>query len=459
MATNVSFGSLVDPEQQAIERRRAMAQALMQQGTAAPQQQTAGGMTVATSPLENIAKVVQMLRAKNINTETDASQKSYVDRKKTEGASEMQAFVDALRGKPAQSYPYPQGLTNDDEGNPLPAAESAATAPNPEQALMLAMKSQSGNPMLQAAGGSLLTSMLPKAAKMERVEVPDGKGGKRVGFVNMNAPNPMSTFQEGGNEPVKGVPVNGVITNPYELGKTVPKQVDAPRNPNLAADLLIPGPGGAMVPNVPLIDARKAIQKAGASNVGVSVNTAMKPLLGEIGKGAGEQINNDFAGARAAQGVLQNVAQIKSGLGNAILGPMANQRVTLAQIGQSLGVNGKDATEQLQNTRNILQGLARQEMVAAAGMKGQGQITESERAILRKAESGQINEMTKPEVETLLNALTKTANYRIGVHQENLQRLSKEPAAAEIVKFMQLPGVAGSGSVLDQADAILRGGR
>lgn len=158
MATNVSFGSLVDPEQQDIERRRAMAQALMQQGATAPQQQTAGGMTVATSPLENIAKVVQLLRAKKINTETDAAQKSYVERKKSEGASEMQSFVDALRGKPAQSYAYPQGITNDDEGNALPKAESAAVPPNPEQALILAMQSQS--PMLQAASMTMLNEQV-----------------------------------------------------------------------------------------------------------------------------------------------------------------------------------------------------------------------------------------------------------------------------------------------------------
>jgi hypothetical protein len=56
-------------------------------------------------------------------------------------------------------------------------------------------------------------------------------------------------------------------------------------------------------------------------------------------------------------------------------------------------------------------------------MKGQGQITESERSILRKAESGQINELTKPELNTLLGALERTATSRINTHNQNLQRL------------------------------------
>jgi hypothetical protein len=117
---------------------------------------------------------------------------------------------------------------------------------------------------------------------------------------------------------------------------------------------------------------------------------------------------------------------------------MANQRVTLAQIGQFLGVTGKDTTEALQNTRNLMQGLARQELSAAGQMKGQGQITESERAILRKAEAGQINEMTKPELETFVAAIRKTARYRIGLHEQNISKLSQDPQAQTILPYLKL---------------------
>ncbi len=56
-------------------------------------------------------------------------------------------------------------------------------------------------------------------------------------------------------------------------------------------------------------------------------------------------------------------------------------------------------------------------------MKGQGQITESERSILRKAEAGSINEFSKPELVTLMGALERSANYRIDQHKQSVEKL------------------------------------
>jgi len=71
-------------------------------------------------------------------------------------------------------------------------------------------------------------------------------------------------------------------------------------------------------------------------------------------------------------------------------------------------------------------------------MKGQGQITESERAILRKAEAGQINEFTKPELETFLGAIRKTAKSRIAAHERNLSNLGRDPQAGTILPYLQI---------------------
>lgn len=419
---NASFGTLVDPEEQELDRRRKLAEALRAQSSSPIDQQTAGGMVVPISPVQGLAKLLQSYKAGQIEKDADAKQQALIDRRRAQGAADIQGVIAALRGTPAQ--PEVQG------NNPsayTPAQE--AQAPDMNRALAIALKSD--NPMVQGLGGSLISSMMPKAPKMERVEIPDGQGGKRVGFVDMNSPNPMSTFQAGGADPAKGIAVNGKIVSPYSMGTEVPKQ--------LSPDSVVAmGPGGALVPNAPVIQAKSQIAAAGKPVTNVSVNTANKPMLTEIGKGVGEQVINDFGGARSAVQVLNNVEQMKQGLGNAILGPGAGARVKLSQIGQVLGVNGKDTTEQLQNTRNLMQGLARQELAAAGGMKGQGQITEAERGILRRAESGQIDELTKPEVETLLNALSKTANYRINLHQQNLQRLKKDPNAAGVVDYMNV---------------------
>jgi len=205
---------------------------------------------------------------------------------------------------------------------------------------------------------------------------------------------------------------------------------------------------------------KKEERRAGAAGSPVvNVNTATKPFLNAIGQGAGEAVNTAFTGAQAAVQTLNNVDQIRSGLKSIITGPGANVRIQLSQVGELLGINGKDATEQLQNTRAAIQGLARQELAAAGSMKGQGQITESERGILKRAESGEITDLTKPEIVTLLGALEKTANYRIGLHESNMKRLESDPNVAGVVEFMRVqrpPRPAPSpADVRSQADAIL----
>lgn len=449
-----SFGQLVDPQEEAIQRQRQYAQALRQQAMQPMEQQVVSGRVVPFSPMQGLANMLKAYAGRKGEEDADTKAMELGTRKRTQGAAELQGIVEALRGKPA--IPSYQTGANEMGDESVMQNPVAAQAPDQNKALAMALASQ--NPMAQQIGGTLLTASLPKAPKMERVEVPDGKGGKRVGFVDMNSPNPFSTFQEGGVDPAKGIAVNGTITSPYAMGTTVPKQLD-PTDPR--KDLLLPDGAGGFKPNAPLIGVKKDVAKAGASNVSLSANTANKPFLSEIGKGVGEQVVNDFSGARAAQQVLNNVTQIEGALKNVIAGPAAGARIKLSQIGEVLGVNGADATEQLQNTRQVMQGLARQEMAAAAGMKGQGQITESERAILRKAESGNIDEITVPEMKTLLGALRKTSQYRMNVHNENMGRLRKDPNAAGVVDYMSLPsaGPSGGGSVIDAADAILRGGK
>jgi len=152
-----------------------------------------------------------------------------------------------------------------------------------------------------------------------------------------------------------------------------------------------------------------------------------------VAEGAAGAVGDSRASAQSAAQTLANVAQIRSGIDKAILGPGANVRVTVGQIGQALGVTGKDNAEQLSNTRNVIQGLARQELAAAGQMKGQGQITENERAILRRAEAGDIGNFTKPELVTLLGSLEKTATYRLQAHNDLLKRAQAGETPMELM--------------------------
>ena len=71
-------------------------------------------------------------------------------------------------------------------------------------------------------------------------------------------------------------------------------------------------------------------------------------------------------------------------------------------------------------------------------MKGQGQITENERDIIRRAASGDIS-MTLTELKTLTASLEKTARYRIERHNKNVQPLLANPNAAALAPFLTVP--------------------
>jgi len=246
--------------------------------------------------------------------------------------------------------------------------------------------------------------------------------------------------------------VEGVGVNPYD-----------PANANRA----IPNPNkpfstdasGRMVPNQAYQDyeVRKASAGAARTANNISVNTE-KNLLNGIASGVGSQIDASLAGARGAASTLNTLGNLDAALssGKVMAGPLTAPGQIMMQIGTQLGLGGKDSKETLQNTRSAMQAMAQLELDAAGQMKGQGQITESERAILRKAASGDIN-MTLPELKVLSAVSRKTAQARIQQHNQNVQPLLSNPNASALAPFLtvqqpqgaqaQPPGVVDFGSL------------
>lgn len=171
----------------------------------------------------------------------------------------------------------------------------------------------------------------------------------------------------------------------------------------------------------------------------VNVNTE-KPLMNSIASKLGDQIDASLAQARAATQAISTAQTIKSAVdtGKVVAGPGASFRVAGLQIGQTLGIGGKDAAEVLGNTRTVIQSMAKAELDAAQQMKGQGQITEAERDIIRRAASGNIDSLTTGEVRLLADTMEKTARYKIAAHKANVSNLSKMPNAAPILPFYQV---------------------
>jgi len=192
-------------------------------------------------------------------------------------------------------------------------------------------------------------------------------------------------------------------------------------------------------PNRALYD--QEIRRATTHTPGTTVNVnTEKPLLNTVAQGLGKQIDDSLSVAKAAVPSINTAHTLRAAVdsGKLVSGPGASFRVLGLQIGQMLGVGGKDGGEILSNTRKAIQAMAQAELDAAQQMKGQGQITEAERSIIRRAAAGDINDLTAPELRLLSEVMEKTARFKISQHQRNVQGLSKMPGAEALMPFYQI---------------------
>jgi hypothetical protein len=183
-----------------------------------------------------------------------------------------------------------------------------------------------------------------------------------------------------------------------------------------------------------------ARKRASASNTSISVNTE-KNLLNGVADGVSKGISEARGGAQAALGTINTVGRLNEALdsGKVMAGPGTSFRQYGLQVGNMLGVGGKDANEKLLNTRQAIQSLAQLELDAAQQMKGQGQITEAERSIIRRAASGDIDGMTAPELRLLGGVLDRSARAKIQNYRAQVAPLKAMPNAAPLAPFLDIP--------------------
>jgi hypothetical protein len=184
---------------------------------------------------------------------------------------------------------------------------------------------------------------------------------------------------------------------------------------------------------------QQAQKRAGASNTSISVNTE-KSLLSNMGEGLGKAMVEARTNAQGALSTIGTVGRLNEALnsGQAMAGPGTTFRQFGLQIGNVLGVTGKDAQEKLLNTRQAVQSLAQLELDAAQQMKGQGQITEAERSIIRRAASGDVDSMTVPELRLLGGVLDRSARTKIRSYNTQVAPLKSNPNAAPLAPFLDV---------------------
>lgn len=239
-AINFTLQSPYQAELADMARRQRMAEIMQQQAFQPAETFSYGGIQARTSPLTGLAKVLQGYMAGKTQRDILQEQKALGEKYRTQSAEEGTQFMRALRGTPAikgtegvKEYDYkptafdleqnPQLLSNlnpqqqaEVNLNQMPTLISPAQkglapqpAVGPDLARALEMSMESINPMVQSAGGALLAQMVkPKEVKWEKVELPTASGGKRVGFVDINAPDPVATFRLGGEVGAKTEYIN-----------------------------------------------------------------------------------------------------------------------------------------------------------------------------------------------------------------------------------------------------------
>ncbi len=180
-----------------------------------------------------------------------------------------------------------------------------------------------------------------------------------------------------------------------------------------------------------------AQKKAGATNV----TTKIENKMGEgLAAQVGPMVKDTY---QAAQGAVQQIDAAKRIVqavdsGKIIAGPLAGGRLKVAQVGQMLGVSGKDDAETIANTRQVIRGLSEMTLQGRKQMTGQGAITESEGKLAEKANSGDIADLTPAEIRQLANASARASKFIYGQHQQNLQELQSNPGTAGLSKFYRV---------------------
>jgi hypothetical protein len=327
----------------------------------------------------------------------------------------------------------PTGLTPAQASLAAPIGTAGRVGPTPDRAALMtaAPEAQQGGPFsfLNQTQRALLSGMKPEQGLPEILKM--SQAAEEYG-----APTP-------------------VVMN----GKTVMVQYNKQGQPRIAQGVM---PYEAQSPDIRAVEYIGGQTLAGTGPTGIGqvgeyrkqiapttkVDVKLPPGPSQFLAGAGTEtikvLGELTQGARSANDTLANVERMLPALDKAILGPAADYRTTMLRIGQQLGVAGADANEQLSNTRIVVQGLAQQELDAAAQMRGQGSLTEGERGILRRAAAGD-QTLSAAEIKQALSTAQRVARSRLATQEDYLKRAMKIPGFEQFAPMYEITPYGGGG--------------
>jgi hypothetical protein len=173
-------------QQQQLNRQQQMAQMLMQQGAQQPQGQMISGRYVAPSFFQNILPLAQTFAG---------------TRMAEKGDKQALELASALRKRYGDELSQYQSMMNPKQtelAGPTPTGAPLMTQNVPDRQGANLFAATAYNPALQAVGMKNLT----QGPKWEKASFTDEKTGRtREGVIDVNSPDPISSFQVGGVKP------------------------------------------------------------------------------------------------------------------------------------------------------------------------------------------------------------------------------------------------------------------
>jgi len=459
----VQFGSTTLPQQppvnydgRSLDRQRRMAEMLAQQGgEALPPGQMIGNRFVPTPWSQGLVKALQSVTGAWL--EKDAEKKELAKSQKlSEVLMDPSLHRDrieggAILGQTNQPAPgditmpppqaAPESLASGPQampqiGAPVPVGDPAGgaggitmpevTAPKVEVVGKTAPKMMTTAALIQALAqkqqetgipmADLMQAFAPRIAQLQAMEKPTvlGQGDR------LQIPLTGETLAEGAPKPVTPKNRQIVMSGGPTDGTEIPMLLDDDGN-------AVPIQGVSPIKKGPL---------ATATAQATASNKANEKGFEKVADKQAEQVAATAGRARTAQqGIMNTVDPMLRVLdsGKFVMGPTADQRVWMRQLGDTMGITGKSNEEILANTRTLIQGMAGQELDSAARLAGQGQISNAEREIIAQAASGKLATMTPPELRQLLLATRKVHLLTIGQHRSNVDVLKKTPGAPTIL--------------------------
>ena len=193
MANDISQ-LIQNPEALGLERQRQMAQMLLKQGMQQPQGQMIGDRYVPTNPMQYIGNLFNVYAGQKGLESVDQQELALAKALRQQDLTDLQKGMEQYRGVPEQTTelagPAYQGVS--------PTAVMPAQASNRDAAMATLLGST--GPKSAAMGAELMKQMF-KEPKWEKAELPDANGNVKIGWVNANSANPLSTFVLGGTKP------------------------------------------------------------------------------------------------------------------------------------------------------------------------------------------------------------------------------------------------------------------